>query len=172
MAIDIAGTFQSGLLGSGAGYSYVWPFNPANADGKIDTVNVSVCVGGVSNLSLGVAPMGSAPNFTYRDWVDLGNLTEGDHSISGADLDVITGDCMGYYNSGGNIQYTFSTSPLAGYAHFYYCAGNCMDGVSRTFTYDGTYYYIFGFGGTGTETAAGGQPLKNVFGRPFRGCFR
>jgi len=170
MAIDIGGTFLSAAYNTGNGWTYVWPENVANASGVLDTVNVSVPVSGVQGLVVGTVPLDTAPNFTFRDWADLGDLEDGDHVISGLSIDVVVGDSIGHYNLGGNIFYYYSVSPTPGYAHYYYWAGNGIDGNSHDFTYDGTFYQIFGYGASGTETpvttpSAGAKKAARIFQR-------
>lgn len=165
MAISVGGTlFHEGY--SGAGYTYVYNYNPANATGILNTVNIDAYTTGITGLVIGVTATSDSPEFTSRDYATIGNVSAGEQQITGLSIDVVINDVLMIYNSGGNWSYTGEN----GYSTYIYYYGNGIDGTTHTYTLYASGIRI-ALNATGTETAAG-QPLKNVFGRPFRGCFR
>jgi hypothetical protein len=167
MAIDVGYNFSdSGDIDNGsAAYSIIDNTNPANASGTITQADFWANTTGVTGFKIFVAyPDTSAPTFTGRSAVTLGNFTgDAKQTITGLSMSVSTGDYAGWYRSNGAIR-----AQTVGGAIRYYVEG---DKTLSTASYNKSSHYFDLLYLTGTETAVG-QPLKNVFGRPFRGCFR
>jgi hypothetical protein len=144
--------------------------NTANATGTLDTFQVYYETN-ATNVIMGTCSKNSATSYTARDSALLGNITAGAvREFTGLSVDVQTGDYLGQSKTGSYSE-KLSMTYLEGDGGAYsISAGATFSGKMTVIDLIGT--YALAMYATGTETAVGGQPLKNVFGRPFRGCFR
>jgi hypothetical protein len=165
MAIDVGPGYED--LASQdmfAGYTGIDKDNPANASGTLTTMYFRD-IGGQVGLVMGTFS-GSDTTYTARDYVSLGNAVNGLNTFTGVQCDVETGDFLAMYSDAGSGYHEMDNKT----GTVYYRDGDNFSGTTTGWTLYSN--HRFSMYATGTETAAGGQPLKNVFGRPFRGCFR
>ena len=90
------------------GYTIVTKYNPVNADGKIDKVDIYV--GTEGTFYVGIYEYISATQVKCKDIHNCGILTVGLHSDIAVDLDVLTGEYIGAYSSDGGLRYGVETS--------------------------------------------------------------
>lgn len=168
MAIDVGTEATERAKNGSVSNTIITAVNPVNANGTITqieawwTANSSVC-------NLGLAYNTSGANLTFRSHVHIGCAASGaKQTYSGLSLDTQTGDYIGCYLLNAGVKWSDEAS-----GDYWYASGlNYVDEDSHVYALDNITGLHVSLYGTGTETAAGGQPLKNVFGRPFRGCFR
>jgi hypothetical protein len=162
ITIGLAATHRTADNWTNNGYTTI-NIGAADGTGTFDTVEVYHS-SNIKGLKIGTFYSTGTSKFRCRDYADLGNVSlSGYGSFTGLSIDGQTGDYAGCVN-GQNWSWD-SGSPGG-----WWQAGDLTDGSEYTLT--GAYSPRLSLYLTGTETAAGGQPLKNVFGRPFRGCFR
>lgn len=91
------------------GFTFILLGNPANESGTLDEVKIW-CTANISGCKVGTFYLdGSDPNYINRDSATLGNVTQGsEQTFSGLSIDVISGDFIGIYYSGGNMEATTS----------------------------------------------------------------
>lgn len=134
----------------------------SNGEGVFNTAEV-YHLSNIIGLKIGTFYNTGGTKFRCRDFVSLGNVElSGYYSFTGLSIDGQTGDYAGCVNG---QQWSWDSEHPGGL----WQVGDLTDGSEYTFV--GYYAPRLSLYLTGTETAAG-QPLKNVFGRPFRGCFR
>lgn len=167
MAISIGYDNQAGAGNFSMATTLVSGEGPANADGSLDTVKlrVSGTVYGKTSVCYIGTFSGTPPAFTSRDYVDLGALTTGNHTIIGLSIDAITGDYIGCIadaiNTGVLGGKTFYSSPKFSV---------WFDGVEHTYgTNSNKYLAVYA---TGTETpppvtspSAGAKKAAMIFQR-------
>ncbi len=86
-----------------ANYTHIDKVNPANGTGTIDTVAVYIYTA-VSSAKVGIFYVVSANNLTCRSYANLGALSVGLNTITGLSLAVQTGDYIGIYIAGGEMD--------------------------------------------------------------------
>lgn len=103
MAIDIGdpATDRANALGV---YTLIAKGNPANASGKITSVEIWANEDLV-NCEVAIFEEVDPDTFTTRDNETIGAVTAGSKQTFAVDLDVETGDYIGIYYSGGKIDY-------------------------------------------------------------------
>jgi len=135
MAIDVGPGAVNGDTSYPAGYTMIDLNNPANANGKIDTVKVWFKTNATA-LKVGFF-YGVAPNFTCRSVVNIGAVAAGaERTYSGLSLTLKVGDYIGYYEPGGGGQIEFTSS---GGTTFWQHMADWTDGVQHTFESNGGY---------------------------------
>lgn len=152
------------------GYNYSWADqytyvvttvsadNPANANGVIDTARLKVT--GTQNCYVGTF-FGELPTLTSRDYVNLGALSDGEHTVTGLSIDVAIGDyiggCADAIMIGNDNGHSVYASPQwqvwfgDGIEHTYSLINNCFLALYAT----------------GAETAAGQPFIKRFGGIPY-----
>jgi hypothetical protein len=83
------------IVSSGTYYTNVEGTNPANADGTIDTVDTWFAAGGAGSSVKAGTFSASGNDLTCRDAQSIGEVAVGANSVSGLDIDVVTGDYIG-----------------------------------------------------------------------------
>jgi PKD repeat protein len=117
------------------GYTDISLTNPLNATGTLDTVEVFMEVA-ATGLKVGTF-YGTAPNFTCRSMVEIGNAAAGvketfttDASANPITLTGAAGDYVGYHMDTGSMSYD-----ATGGGGLYYASGDlCNVGNSGTYT--------------------------------------
>lgn len=139
---------------TGASDLYVTAYNPVNADGTIDSVEIWLNVS-ATGVEVGIVSM-SGNDATTRDYYTWGNVASGSkQTASGVDIDCLTGDYIGYSNDGtGSIERDSS----GGSGFWSYSSGLAISDLSSSTLSDFTsYVYLYSLYGTGTE-AGGNDP--------------
>ena len=120
-AINDLGTFVSG-------YTIISKGNPANGSGEIKSVEIWANVN-MTGVAVAIFNEVSENNFTARDHEVLSDIPAGSKTTRTVNLDVVAGDVIGIYYSGGKIEYR----SVAG-AGLWYCSGNQTSCVDKAFT--------------------------------------
>lgn len=122
------------------GYTSVTKVNPVNANGKIDKVDLYV--GSAGSFIVAIYEDKGSNQLKVKDNHDCGNLGVGLHSNIAVDLDVIAGEYIGVYSSGGGIDYNYPE----GSDRWYKVANYTTIGQTYTFTYSAVnvMYSMFG----------------------------
>ncbi|MFA5379669.1 MAG: hypothetical protein WC455_28180 [Dehalococcoidia bacterium] len=139
--IDIGSAAIDRTSNFGSTYTRIAINNPANATGKLTSIEIwantnqtGVVVGTLS---------GSGTSYTPRDSEYLGAVTAGSkQTFSGLNIDVSSGDYIGYYDATGGIEQG------TGSGH-YYKSGNQFAAGTQTYTLAAG--YDFSLYGTGSD---------------------
>ncbi|MFC1789478.1 hypothetical protein ACFLYY_00700 [Patescibacteria group bacterium] len=111
-----------------SGYTNINMVNPANATGKITSVEIRGFVP-MTGVKVGTF-YGSEPDFIPRDYAVIGNVASGTiETFSGLDIDVVAGDYIGIYNTTGNIY-----DAVVGGSGVYRLSGDQFDSGEQTYT--------------------------------------
>jgi len=101
--IDIGNTAINRNAYSSAGFTVIDLYNPANADGILDTVQVWPLFY-ITGLRVGTFFLVSGATYQCRDSEAIGNVPAGYHIFTGLSIAVVAGDYIGCYFSGGAIE--------------------------------------------------------------------
>jgi hypothetical protein len=144
MAIDIGGgaTNRASTI-SVAGYTAIDLANPANASGVITSVELWFNTNG-SGVKIGTFYNTTGNNYRCRDVETIGDVTAGSKQTFEVSLDVESGDFIGIYGTGGNIE-----ADRSGGSGNFYKAGDQTDGGEALYELDAG--YVMSLYGTGGE---------------------
>ena len=147
--IDVGGAAID--RGGNLNYNYTWvdATNPANDTGTLDTFEIFATV--LQSLSGTVVGTfsGSGTSYDDRDYESIGNVNGGSkQTFTGKNCDVVAGDYIGIYYSGGKIERDNS-----GGGGIYYVSGNKFGSGSATYTVAAN--YVMSLYATGATAAAG-----------------
>lgn len=96
---------------SAVSYTEVDKNNPANASGKISKVEIFAVSGyDMANVEVGIFYIVSGNNLSTRDSEVIGTVVGGSKQTFAVDLNVVEGDYIGAYWSGGRIELTSGTA--------------------------------------------------------------
>lgn len=140
----------------------------ANASGTLTEVKTQFQpAGDATGFKVATFYVTSGTTHAGRDVEAIGNVTGGSvQTFSDLNISVATDDRIGCYYATGTLGLN---NPGCLGIYDPATKGDYTESTVEHKFYPGYGFYLYA---TGTETAVGGQPLKNVFGRPFRGCFR
>jgi hypothetical protein len=124
-------------------YTRIERTNPANETGVLTSLFIEVSAD-VTGLKIGTF---DPSTLIVRDFVDIGNLATGEHTISDITCDVVAGDYIGTYFTSGLLA-----SNEAGIGTDAY-SGDGFDGNSHSYTFYGGYQVSVG--GSGETGAIG-----------------
>lgn len=83
-------------------YTYLTLYNPANATGSLDTIEMYIHTAVTTGITVGTL-YGSGTSYTSRDYQALGNFSTG-YQTTGCDIDVEAGDFIGFYSTTGRLK--------------------------------------------------------------------
>ncbi len=141
--------------------------NPANDSGTLDTIELWYS-GNTAGVIVGTF-YGSNPNFTNRDYEEIGSVSGGSKQVfSGLDMDVATDDIIGVYSSAtGYIERTNSGVGVC------QCSGAQFGTGQQTYTcWSGYDLSIYGTGSdaatnkTSSDTGTGADALASRLSGP------
>ncbi|MBA7547873.1 hypothetical protein ES705_40314 [subsurface metagenome] len=106
LEIDIGSEAIDRTLYHGFDWTILEMNNPANASGKITSVEIwAVSNEGLTDCKVGTFYRLGNSDYKCRDSANIGTVTSGSKQIfSGLDIAVETGDCIGIYFSRGEIE--------------------------------------------------------------------
>ena len=144
-AIDV-GSLATNRSSSDSGYTNVDMANPADYTGTITSIKIWAN-GDMTGLKVGTFSA-SGDDLTVRDTeVIPGTVLEGAERTYVVDIDVVAGDYIGCYFTGGSIDYDSS-----GGSGVWYLSGDHMDASSETFTEaEADAQSLYGIGATAEE---------------------
>lgn len=145
MAIDIGPGATDRVSSSAGGMTILAVGNPANANGKLNSMEVwsSVLLSGTKMGTF----YGSGTSRTMRDYESIGAVTGGSkQTFTGLDCDVQTNDILGIYFSLGSIE-----QDVSGGDGILYKFGDCFAGGANT--YSSSAGYAISVYATGTESS-------------------
>jgi len=123
------------------GYTNVNRGNPANADGKITSVEIWANTN-LTNCEVGIFYEESPWVLTTRDTETIGSVTAGSKQTFSVDLDVKEGDYIGIYFTAGDIEYDSE-----GYGGIMALEGDYIPCSNETFdAYSGDTVSLYGTG--------------------------
>ena len=164
-----------GVLGNLDGYQTtgdrsVWsPHTPANADGVIDTITIRGAVN-TTTLRVGTVTPISATSAKRRDFATIGTCDSGaDRTFTGLAITCKTNDCIAYHDDTGM---RCGRTTAAGENYMHTGTGTNIFSNDDEISFITLSNYNLRLIAEGETVSAGSLSLKNVFGRPFRGCFR
>ena len=129
------------------GYTYVLKDNPANADGKIESVDLYT-KGALSGCTIATFYVVVGSTLCARDSHYIGDVPGYSlQQFSGLDIEVHTGEYIGLYFSGGSME-----SDESGYAGIWYVSGDYTSGEKTFSSYAGDTISLYG---TGTTVVVG-----------------
>ncbi len=109
-------------------FTFILKDNPANDTGTLDTVEVWAYTD-LTGLKVGTFS-GSGTSYNDRDYETIGSVTSGaKRTFTGLSIDVVTGDFLGMYVSGGRMERSSS-----GYSGYGYKEGDQFGSGSQTYT--------------------------------------
>jgi len=149
--IDIGSAAVDRPATGGGGYTIILKDNPANASGRINTIEIWANTN-MTGVRVGTFYLVSGTTYKCRDSVEIGNVTAGSkQTFPGLDLAVQIGDYLGFYSSGGLIEASGS-----GGAGQYYVGGEHIDPDDQaTYTWmAGITYSLYATGATGEVKTA------------------
>jgi len=137
--IDIGSPAINRGTTAGQGVTYIVDTNTANASGKITSIDIWAAteMTGVIVAIFTKTPTGYV--FTARDSQAIGTVTTGSKQTFTVDLDVVTGDHIGIYFTGGSIERDNSGSGC------FYISGDQTACVDKTF-WQTNYYQLSLYG--------------------------
>ena len=145
-AIDVGLEAIDRAQNMSSGYTRVNKDNAANASGKITSVEIYAA----TNMEGVIVATFSADgnDLTARDSYEIGSVTSGSKQTFNVELNIETGDYLGFYNSSGEIE-----SVNIGGNGQWFKSGDNTECSSTAFTFGGGYFslYATGFTGQGTE---------------------
>lgn len=147
MNIDIGPNAIDRPASNSYGYTYIEMTNPANAPGKITSIEIWA-KDALTGCKVGTFH-GTAPNFTPRDVETIGNVAAGSkQTFSGLNIDVQSGDYIGIYwsNAAGNMEAT-------NVASHYYKSGDQFSAGEQTYTQESYVLSVYGTGTTAKTTS-------------------
>lgn len=142
-AIDIGSAATDRNSAAGATYTYIPLANTANASGKITSVELWFNTN-ATGVKVGTFSRSGAV-FTPRSSASIGSVTAGSkQTFTGLNIDVVTGDYIGYYAASGGMDYSNS-----GGSGYYYKAGDQFGAGAQTYSTNGAELFDFSLYGTG-----------------------
>jgi len=147
-AIDVGAEAIDIDAGLGSGYTCISKSNPANASGKITSVEIYAynnMTGAIVATFYRPDPTGQPDYLVARDSYEIGSVTAGSKQTFEVDLDVEAGDYLGIYvpSDSGAIEFDMS-----GGDGRWYKAGNYTQTTGEIFTFNAN--YVFSLYGTGS----------------------
>lgn len=133
--------------------------NPANDTGILDTVELYFATGSDgANIKIGTF-YGSSTSWTSRDYETIGSVSSGSkQTFTGKSIDVQTGDIIGIYGTGGELELT-----ATGGSGMLYKSGDQFGAGTQTYTsLSGRISSMFGSG-----DPVGHPARKRMAGNPF-----
>lgn len=107
-AIDVGGAATDRGAGWGNGYTNIDATNPADGTGVLTSIEIWFATGVPDNAdNVKVGTLSGSPNtYTSRDYESLGDniLVGGKRTFTGLNCSVVTGDFIGAYFTGVNIE--------------------------------------------------------------------
>ena len=167
-AIDIGAPAIDRSSEWSADYTLINKGNPANDTGTIDEVEIYAVSGNdLANCEVATFYKTNSTIFSTHDTETIGSVTSGSkQTFSGLDMDVVTGDYLGIYYSGGKIETDFTGDGVWGKT------GDQIPCVEVTFTsFAGSVISLYGTGetvvtekfssdsGSGVDSIVSGNPL-------------
>lgn len=135
-AIDIGAAATDRGTSFAQNYTIIALDNPANASGKI--TSVEIWYRGDANDVTGVKVgtfSGNGTDYTPRDYATIGDVTKGSkQTFSGLDIDVEVGDYIGVFATTGDIE-----ADSSGGAGLYWKLGDQFDAGEQTYTLSASY---------------------------------
>lgn len=130
-SIDVGGGAIDGYASLGINDQTIVDLtNPANASGTIDTYEIWVA--GSTTGTYAAMFYGSGTSYTCRDYESIGNVSASSkQTFSGLDIDVSSGDFIGFYNTSGG------TAEIDDGDGVYTYSGSGLTGGAKTYSYDG-----------------------------------
>jgi hypothetical protein len=158
MAIDIGpAAIDRGNVGT-YGYTYILIDNPANAAGKITSIELWAYEN-LTGCKVGIFYQTNGGTFKCRSAATIGNVTAGSkQTFSGLSLSVEIGDYIGWYSESGYLEADYS-----GFAGIYY-VGNDHCIVDDEASYGFWDASAMSCHGTGEEPAAAGLSQGHIIG--------
>jgi hypothetical protein len=127
-AIDVGSDASNRDTYVGNLYTEIVIDNPANATGKITSVEIWFNTN-ATGVKVGTF-YGSGLSYTNRSYATLGNVTSGSkQTFTGLSIDVTTGDFIGFYAATGYLEASGS-----GYSGVWYVSGDKFGGGAITYT--------------------------------------
>lgn len=105
--------------------------NPSNGTGTITSVSIYVA-STTTTTAVGIFYLVSGTTYKCRSAVSLGSLSAGLNTINDLNLDVVTGDVIGCYHSGGAIDRADNGGSSA-----YYSGNTCIVGNQTSYVTSG-----------------------------------
>ncbi len=159
-AIDIGSGAVVRASWQGGDRTYIDLNNPANASGKITSVSFYYSNNGNgTDVRIGVF-YGSGTSYTCRSFAVIGTVAQGSKQDFPVSLQVVAGDFLGFYQSGGFI-YTDSSGGI----DIMWKAGDQTEAGTQTYASAGATYRHATEGSGMTLTPGGGMAGKLVMGR-------
>lgn len=147
--IDIGSSAISGTEGSGI-ETYISKTNPANDTGKITEIKAYAYSTNALNVDVATFYSTGTNQFSTRDTHLIGTVVIGSvQTFSGLDIEVETGDYIGFYNTAGYLAK--NTSGGAGY---WYLSGDHVPCTTTNFSLSGNSFHRISLYGTGTTVEA------------------
>ena len=157
IAVGSAAIDRAGF--AGVNYTYILKDNPANATGSITQIETWLVT---ASTAFEVASffLVSGTNFSTRDSETIGAVSSGSkQTFSGLDMDITSGDYIGYYGGVTNGQVERDTSGGSGY---WYGSPDLIPCTNNTFTSYAT--RDLSLYGTGTEGGAAAYIPRIIMG--------
>jgi len=151
-AIDV-GLQNDGITNQSVGNTtLISKYNPANATGKITSVEIwSVAGADAKGVEIAIFYLVSGTNFSTRSTVSVGDLVAGLNTFV-VDLDVEEGDYIGIYGTAGAIRVR-NLTPTG--ANWWSIAGDYIPCSDVTFTLSPNTTWGLSLYGTGATVEAG-----------------
>lgn len=104
--IDVGSTATNRDSFVESGTTYIDMANPANLSGRLDQVEIWANVA-MSGCKVAVFERTTGDLFKVRSWVLIGNVAPAGakQTFSGLDLAIVAGDFIGFYHTGGRLEY-------------------------------------------------------------------
>jgi len=147
-AIDVGGDAINRTSFWGSTYTLVSKNNPANFSGKITSVQIWAAAQ-LLNCEVAIFYAVSGTNLTTRSNATIGTVNSGSLQTFPVDLDVVAGDYIGLYFTGGAAQIEAASSGGLG---LLYAAGDNIPCTNVLFTLQAG--YIMSLYGTGIQAPA------------------
>lgn len=153
MAI-VMGSPATNRASAWGGLTFILKDNPANASGRITSVEIWANTN-LSNCEVATFYETATDEFSTRDTHTIGSVTAGSkQTFPGLDITVETGDYIGIYCSGGNIE-----QDISGQAGEWYKSGDYIPCTTTAFGFAANETFsVYGTGTTGVAAVA----KKNV----------
>src|SRR3972149_319437 len=125
---DVGSAAGNGESSVAAGTTFFALANPANISGVIDTVEIWAA-SNMSGLKVGIFYQVSGAIYKCRSVATIGSVTAGSKkTFSGLNLAVVAGDYIGFYHTGGALEYG-----SAGRGRGYLAGDHVIEGQQNTF---------------------------------------
>ena len=105
-SIDVGSVATNRNSSVSAGTTYIDMANAANLDGVIDTIEIWANIA-ITGMRIGIFQRTTGNDFKCRSAVAIGAVTPAGskQTFSGLNLVIKAGDFIGFYHTGGNMEY-------------------------------------------------------------------